>query len=110
MTPDQVVLAAIVAVVVILVAVGIVRAAGRRRGANEDAFGAGGVPYVAAGTRGEAKTDLSPDGVVLAAGEQWTARSRNGAPIAAGQDIRVVGQDWLTLIVDPEPAGHRAGE
>ncbi len=50
MTADQVVLAAIAAVVVILVAVGVVRAVGRRRGANEDAFGAGGVPYVAPGT------------------------------------------------------------
>lgn len=110
MTADQVVLAAIVAVVVILVVVGVMRAASRRRGANEDAFGAGGVPYVAPGTKGTAKTDLSPEGVVLAAGEQWTARSGSGARVTAGQDIRVVGQDGLTLIVDPVPAATRAGE
>lgn len=103
MTPDQVLLWAVVAVVVILAIVGVARAITRRRGANETEFGAGGVPQVAIGTRGSAKTDLSPSGVVLAAGEQWTARSGSGAPIAEGQWVRVVGQDGLTLIVDPEP-------
>ena len=109
MTADQVLVWAIVAVVVILAIVGVVRGITRRRGRNEDQFGAGGVPQVAVGTAGTAKTVLAPSGVVLAAGEQWTARSGSGASIPAGQSVRVVGQDGLTLIVDPEPtAASRA--
>jgi membrane-bound serine protease (ClpP class) len=99
-TPDQVVLAAIGVVVIIFVIVGIARGATRRRGPNEDEFGAGGVSRVAIGTLGDAKTDIDPSGVVLAAGEQWTASSASGTRIAAGQRIRVVGQDGLTLLVD----------
>jgi membrane-bound ClpP family serine protease len=109
-TTDQVFVAAIVAVVLIFTVVGVGRAMSRRRGSNEDRFGAGGVSRVDPGTTGTAKTALAPDGVVLAAGEQWTARSRSGTPIPAGQDVRVVGQEGLTLIVDPEPAPPRAGE
>jgi membrane-bound serine protease (ClpP class) len=109
-TPDQVVLVAVAAVVVILVAVGVERTMSRRRGGNEDAFGAGGVRRVALGTEGVAKTVLAPSGVVLAAGEQWTARSASGAQIESGQRVRVVGQDGLTLIVDPQPAATAAGE
>ena len=110
MTPDQVVPTAVVAVVVLLVIVGIVRIVMRQRGPNEDAFGAGGTSEVPLGTRGTTKTDLAPSGVVLAAGEQWTARSGNGSTIASGQPVRVVGQDGLTLIVDAEPAARQAGE
>ena len=43
MTSDQILPGAIVAVIVILIVVGVFRAATRRRGANEDEFGAGGV-------------------------------------------------------------------
>ena len=64
----------------------------RRRGANEDAFGAGGVSTVAMGTRGVAKTDLAPSGVVRVVSEEWTARSANGNVIAEGTAIRVVSQ------------------
>ena len=102
MTPDQVLVWAIVAVVVILAIVGVARGVTRRRGRNEVEFGAGGVPQVAIGTRGSAKTALSPSGVVLAAGEQWTARSASGAAVAEGQSVRVVGQEGLVLIVEPE--------
>ena len=83
-TSDQILPSAIVAVIVILVIVGVVRAATRRRGANEDAFGAGGVPDVAVGTRGVAKTDLAPSGVVRVVSEEWTARSANDILIAEG--------------------------
>jgi membrane protein implicated in regulation of membrane protease activity len=99
-TPDQVLIGAIVVVVVILVIVGIGRAATRRRGANEDAFGAGGVSQVAVGTTGVTKTALTPEGVVLAAGEQWTASSASGTRIDAGQRVRVVGQKGLILLVE----------
>jgi len=101
---DQIVLAAIVGVVVILVVVGVVRAASRRRAASEDAFGAGGRSDVAIGTTGVAKTALAPSGVVLAAGEQWTANSADGSSIEEGQRIRVVGQDGLTLLVAADQA------
>ena len=100
MTPDQVLIGAIVLVVVILVIVGVGRAATRRRGANEDAFGAGGVSQVAVGTTGVTKTALAPEGVVLAAGEQWTASSASGTRIDAGQRVRVVGQKGLILLVE----------
>lgn len=103
MTIDQVVLGAIVAGVVIFAVVGVFRAASRRRGANEDAFGAGGVREVALGELGVAKTALAPAGVVLAAGEEWTATSTDGARIEQGRPVRVVGQRGLTLIVAPEP-------
>ena len=104
MTSDQILPSAIVAVIVILVIVGVVRAAQRRRGANEDAFGAGGVSTVAVGTRGVTKTDLAPSGVVRVVSEEWTARSANDTPIAEGTAVRVVRHDGLTLIVEPEPA------
>jgi membrane-bound ClpP family serine protease len=99
-TPEQVLVWAIAAGVVILIVVGIVRGVTRRRGANETAFGAGGVSHVAIGTTGVTKTALAPEGVVLAAGEQWTASSASGARIEAGQRVRVVGQRGLTLLVD----------
>jgi membrane-bound ClpP family serine protease len=104
-TTDQAVPAAIVFVVLLLIAVGIVRVAGRRRGRNEDAFGAGGTNTVPIGAHGVAKTTLAPSGVVLVVGEQWTARSRADTEIASGTRVRVVGQDGLTLIVVAEPTG-----
>jgi membrane-bound ClpP family serine protease len=103
-TPDQVLLGAIVAVVIIFIVVGAGRAVTRRRGSNEDEFGAGGVREVAIGERGVAKTELAPSGVVLAAGEDWTATSTDGARIEEGRPVRVVGQRGLTLIVAAEPA------
>jgi membrane-bound ClpP family serine protease len=38
---------------------------------------------------------------VYAAGEEWTARSADGSALARGTEISVVGQDGLTLIVEP---------
>jgi membrane protein implicated in regulation of membrane protease activity len=107
-TSDQILPGAIVVVIVILVIVGVVRAAQRRRGANEDAFGAGGVSTVGIGARGVAKTDLAPSGVVRVVSEEWTARSASGNVIAEGTAIRVVSQDGLTLVVEPETAGQPA--
>jgi membrane-bound ClpP family serine protease len=104
-TSDQILPGAIVVVILILVVVGVMRVAQRRRGANEDAFGAGGVSTVAVGTRGVAKTDLAPSGVVRVVSEEWTARSARGGIIAEGTAVRVVSQDGLTLIVEPEIAG-----
>ena len=108
MTSDQILPGAILAVIVILIVVGVVRVAQRRRGPNEDAFGAGGVSTVAVGTRGVAKTDLAPSGVVRVVSEEWTAQSANGSTIAEGTAVRVVSQDGLTLTVEPEIAGRPA--
>jgi membrane protein implicated in regulation of membrane protease activity len=107
-TTDQILPGAIGVVILILIVVGIVRVAQRRRGENEDEFGAGGVSTVAVGTRGVARTDLAPSGVVRVVSEEWTARSASGSVIAAGAAVRVVSQDGLTLLVDPEPAGTPA--
>jgi membrane-bound ClpP family serine protease len=107
-TSDQILPGAIVVVIVILIVVGVVRVAQRRRGPNEDAFGAGGVSTVAVGTRGVAKTALKPEGVVRVVSEEWTARSASGSTIAEGMAVRVVRQDGLTLIVEPEAAGEPA--
>jgi membrane-bound ClpP family serine protease len=109
-TTDQVIPAAIVLVVLILVVVGVARAAMRRRGQNEDAFGAGGTSKVPLGAEGVAKTALDPSGVVLVVGEQWTATSQDGARIAPGVRVHVVGQDGLTLIVDADRAADQLGE
>jgi membrane-bound ClpP family serine protease len=105
-TADQIIPAAIIAVVLILVIAGIVRIAARRRGSNEDTFGAGGVTRVPVGTTGVSRTDLAPSGVVYLLGEEWTARSRTGAAISMGSGVRVVGHDGLALIVDGEPAAE----
>ena len=108
MTSDQILPGAIVLVIVILVVVGVVRVAQRKRGANEDTFGAGGVSMVAAGTRGVAKTDLAPEGVVRVVSEEWTAQSASGSTIAEGTTVRVVSQHGLTLTVEPDIAGSPA--
>ena len=108
MTADQILPTAIVVVIVILIVVGVVRAAQRRRGANEDAFGAGGVTTVAPGTRGTARSELAPSGIVRVVGEEWTARSADRSVIHDGTAVRVVRQDGLVLIVEAEPAGAPA--
>lgn len=40
--------------------------------------------------------------------ENWTARSADGTVIAEGTAARLVGQDGLTLTVEPESAGAPA--
>jgi membrane-bound ClpP family serine protease len=107
-TTDQIIPGAIVTTILILIIVGVLRAATRRRGRNESTFGAGGVPTVAVGSRGVAKTGLGPSGVVRVVGEEWTARSVGGSPIPAGAAVRVVSQDGLTLTVETEPSGSSA--
>ena len=87
-----------------LVLVTVVRSRRRTR-AYAGAYGAGGDPRVPAGSDGLVRTTLAPLGVVYAAGEDWTARSGSGTEIASGERVRVVGQEGLTLIVEPWPAG-----
>jgi membrane-bound ClpP family serine protease len=52
------------------------------------------------GTRGEVRVSLNPIGSVYAAGEEWTARTA-GPPLERGTPVTVVGQEGLTLIVEP---------
>jgi membrane-bound serine protease (ClpP class) len=72
------------------------------------AYGAGGSTRVPTGTPGEVRRPLGPIGVVYAAGEEWTARSADGRSIPRGTPVVVVGQEGLTLIV--EPAGSAGAQ
>ncbi len=51
------------------------------------------------GTRGRAASALKPEGMVKIKGELWGAVAREG-DIAAGEDIRVIGEDGLKLVVE----------
>ena len=57
---------------------------------------------VAAGTVGEVRAPLAPLGSVVAPGEEWTARTVDGQPLARGTSVRVVSVDGLTLTVEPD--------
>jgi len=58
------------------------------------------------GVAGTAQTPIAPTGIASAAGETWTARSREGA-IRPGEALRVVGVNGLELIVEPASAADR---
>lgn len=81
---------------------GVVIAAWRTRRMPAVAIGgmADEMVLLATGSRAEVRRSLQPTGTVYAAGEEWTARSANGAPIERGTSVRIVGQDGLVLIVD----------
>jgi membrane-bound serine protease (ClpP class) len=53
------------------------------------------------GSRGVARTELAPEGMVFVEGELWQAMSTDG-PIPPGRPVKVVGADGLTLKVVPE--------
>jgi membrane-bound serine protease (ClpP class) len=59
------------------------------------------------GELGRATSDVSPDGVVRVRDAQWRARTNRATPIAAGDAIRVVAIDGITLDVEPETGGAR---
>lgn len=56
------------------------------------------------GAAGDVRSALRPVGIVYAAGEEWTARTSDDRPLDTGTRIRVIGQDGLTLIVEPTEA------
>lgn len=60
---------------------------------------------LAAGTVGEVRRPLGPTGSVYLGGEEWSARSADEASLPRGATVRVVGQDGLTLIVEPVVSG-----
>ena len=93
-------MAALTAGFMLLVLVTVVRT--RRRGlAYAGAYGAGGSTTVPTGSDGFVKQALTPLGIVYAVGEEWSARSSTGAEIPSGAQVRVIGQEGLTLIVEP---------
>jgi membrane-bound serine protease (ClpP class) len=101
--PLVVAMAAVTAGYVSVVLLTVAR--GRRRSlVFAGAYGAGGTMTVPPGTIGVAKTALQPVGVVHAAGEEWTAKAGGDVSILPGQSVRVVGQEDLTLFVEPGPA------
>jgi membrane-bound serine protease (ClpP class) len=105
--PDVSVAAPLIVLMTVLTAgwvalVTVVVVASRRRSrVFAGAYGAGGSHTVPIGVEAVAKSRIAPLGVVYALGEEWTARAEAGADIGPGQHVRVVGQDGLTLLVDP---------
>src|SRR5207302_11163416 len=57
-------------------------------------------PESIVGAGGEAREELSPEGLVFVRGALWKASAV--APIAAGSSVRVVGRQGLQLKVAPE--------
>ncbi|MGC9210031.1 MAG: NfeD family protein [Acidilobus sp.] len=56
-------------------------------------------PEALLGSVGVAVTDLNPEGEVRVEGIVWRARSK--VPVRAGEQVRVVGREGLSLIVEP---------
>jgi membrane-bound serine protease (ClpP class) len=96
-----------VALPVILVVVGMTAAfavlittvAFRTRHAPQSPVLVGSLQVV--GLPGKVARPIDPVGSVLAAGEEWTARSADGRSIGRGAGVQVVRQDGLTLYVEP---------
>ena len=56
-------------------------------------------PETLVGATGLAVTDCKPEGTVRVRGEDWQARCDAG--VAAGERVRVLARDRLTLVVEP---------
>jgi membrane-bound serine protease (ClpP class) len=98
-----------------LVAVGTVVRNRRRLRFALPGFGAGGGGTVPVGTAGEVRVPLAPIGTIYAAGEEWTARAATDVtdepgrqPLPRGTPVKVVGQEGLTLIVEPDRSAEPA--
>lgn len=59
------------------------------------------------GEAGTAVGDIAPDGVVTVANARWRARTNRATPVQAGEAVRVVAIDGVTLEVEPESGGAR---
>ncbi len=64
---------------------------------------------VRAGVTGKVRQAIEPLGSVLAAGEEWSARSIDGRPIQRGTSVRIVRQEGLTLLVQSDSAIQSSG-
>jgi membrane-bound serine protease (ClpP class) len=90
--------------------VGIVYAAVKSRRMPQYEIGSGGLSQspVAIGTGASVRRTLAPEGTVYTAGEEWSARTADGATLERGTLVEVVGHDGMTLVVAPlltNPAG-----
>ena len=57
------------------------------------------------GEMGQARTAISPDGVVVIRDAPWRARTNRATPIAKDDPVRVVAIEGLVLEVEPEEGG-----
>jgi membrane-bound serine protease (ClpP class) len=57
---------------------------------------------------GIVRSPLEPLGSIHIAGEEWTARSVDDRPIPRGTQVKVVGVDGLTVLVEPDPLPSHA--
>jgi membrane-bound serine protease (ClpP class) len=64
--------------------------------------------HVAAGAIGEVRSPLSPIGSVIAAGEEWSAKTADGRSLERGTPIRVIKVEGLTLTVEPDASSSKA--
>ncbi len=64
--------------------------------------------HVAAGAIGEVRSPLSPIGSVIAAGEEWSAKTADGLSLDRGTPIRVIKVEGLTLTVEPDASSSKA--
>lgn len=60
------------------------------------------IGQAAVGGFGVVRSPLRPVGSVVAGGEEWTARTADGAPLERGTRVKVVKVDGLTLTVEPD--------
>lgn len=59
------------------------------------------------GEMGTAVADIGPDGVAEVGGGRWRARTNRATPLKAGDRLRVVAIDGVTLEVEPEEGGAK---
>jgi membrane-bound serine protease (ClpP class) len=98
--PVIVVISATGAALVGLITFGVIRS--RRAGI--------GLPigaHIAAGATGEVRSPLSPVGSVIAAGEEWSAKTADGRSLDRGTPIRVIKVEGLTLTVEPDASSSK---
>ncbi|HEX5590014.1 MAG TPA: nodulation protein NfeD [Candidatus Limnocylindrales bacterium] len=63
---------------------------------------------VAIGSVGSVRAPLAPLGSVYVAGEEWSARTREGGALDRGVPVKVVAVDGLTLVVEPDTSSSAA--
>jgi membrane-bound serine protease (ClpP class) len=59
------------------------------------------------GEMGTALADISPEGIAEVSGGRWRARANRATPIKAGESLRVIAIDGVTLEVEPEEGGAK---
>jgi len=59
------------------------------------------------GQTGVAVGEVDPEGLVLVSDARWRARTNRATPVHAGDAVRVVAIDGVTLEVEPESGGAR---